>query len=163
MPSESQDRISVLQASLLNTKKPRVNYLQACQWGVCSDISDKGTAVSVNERHKSVHNTIKDKGTAAVIPLNYLPVRGMHQDRRQRSRRWGLHSCQGGVWSCTLSICNFILSAEFKIFSHLSRQILRLYHELSGGVNPFHQRNRTFVYIHHKVELVHVSLLFCFV
>ena len=76
--------------NLGNTKKPLVNYLQACQWGVCSDISDKGTAVSVNERNKSVHDTIKDKGTAAVIPLNYLPVRGMHQDGRQRSRRWGL-------------------------------------------------------------------------
>ena len=87
-----------------NIKKPRVNYLQACQWGVCSDISDKGTAVSVNERHKSVHDTIKDKGTAAVIPLNYLPVRGMHQDRRQRSRQWGLHSCQGEVWSLLFTI-----------------------------------------------------------
>ena len=100
--------------NLGNTKKPRVNYLQACQWGVCSDISDKGTAVSVNERHKSVHDTIKDKGTAAVIPLNYLPVRGMHQDRRQRSRRWGLHSCQGGFdhFSSQLEVDYSIYSRE---------------------------------------------------
>ena len=84
--SESSESCKKVYQGGWNSKTPRVNYLQACQWGVCSDISDKGTAVSVNERQKSVHDTIKDKGTAAVIPLNYLPVRGMHQDRRQRSR-----------------------------------------------------------------------------